>query len=430
MAEQFTQLAAVEVGYHGQRVGVLAIDPKSQVPVFEYYPDWLDTSQDLAPLKLRSVLGPQTFPELRNTSFRGAPGLVADSLPGQFADLLTNAWLSGHGIQPGQITVVDRLGYVGERGMGALTFRPAVREDLTQLPSVVNLSETTKAARAAISGTLQSDDAGATLQHLLDTSGSAGGARAKAAIALGPNNEVISGQHDAPADHTHWLLKFDVAKGQSAGHSTGLAQVEFAYHLMAVQAGLEMTECRLLKADGLTHFLTRRFDRPGPTSRLHVQSLAAISHLPPENPGAHTYEQFLQTCLSLDLPAEDRRKAFRQVTFNFVAAVRDDHTKNLAFIYEDGSWRLAPAFDLTFPFLDGGGWLLQHQMTIAGSPHGVRREQLLELADRAVVAKAGAIIDDVEYGVRNWTEHAEAAEVPPALTECIHAELSTTALSP
>ena len=115
-------------------------------------------------------------------------------------------------------------------------------------------------------------------------------------------------------------MKFDVGPGQQRGESTGYGQLEYAYHLMAVDAGLRMSECRLVEVDGLTHFLTRRFDRPGPTARLHVQSLAAIAHLPPEHPGAHSYEQFQQTCLRLGLDVSDRTQAFRQIVFNVAAA--------------------------------------------------------------------------------------------------------------
>ena len=113
--------------------------------------------------------------------------------------------------------------------------------------------------------------------------------------------------------------------------------------------------------------MPERFDRPGPTTRLHVQSFDATTHLPPEYPGAHSYEQFLQTCLQLGLDVSNRTQAFRQIVFNVAAAMRDDHTKNFAFIYDDQRWRLAPAFDLTFAFIDGGGWLTRHQLTIAGS---------------------------------------------------------------
>lgn len=430
MAEPFVQLRAVEVRYHDRAVGAVAVDPGTGLPVFEYFPDWLSSPENLAPLVLPPSAGPQTFPELRGTSLRGAPGLVADSLPGTFADLLTNAWLARQGIQPGQISVVDRLGYVGARGVGALTFHPHVHEDGDEATTVVDLSEAADTARSAISGTLRLDQAATTLEHLLDTSGSAGGARAKAMIAIGPDEELRSGQHDAPDGYEHWLLKFDVAPGQEKGETTGYPQVEYAYHLMALDAGLPMTECRLLEVGGLSHFLTRRFDRRGPTERLHVQSLAAMMHLPPEHPGAHSYEQFLQAGLRLDLDVEDRRHAFRHVVFNVAAAVRDDHTKNFAFLYVDGHWRLAPAFDLTFPFIDGGGWLPTHQLTIGGSVDGAPRSVLLELAERAKVPDGPAVLDEVVAAIGRWPEHAGAAGVLPRHEEIVGSELARTALAP
>lgn len=310
----------------------------------------------------------------------------------------------------------------------ALTFHPALG-DADIAPTVVDLSEATATARAAITGTLVGDDVDTTLRRLLDTSGSAGGARAKAMVALGPDHAIISGQHDAPEGYTHWLLKFDVATGQAPGRTTGFNQVEYAYFLMALDAGMSVAESKLVEADGLTHFLTRRFDRPTPTERLHVQSLAAIAHLPPESPGVHSYEQFLQTCLRLELGSADRRQAFRQMVFNVAAAVRDDHTKNFAFVYEGGSWRLAPAFDLTFPFLDGGGWLTHHQLTISGSRTGAPRDVLRDLAERAKVSNPDVVIDQVVAAVHRWPEHATTARVLPEHVSLIHDELARTPLS-
>jgi serine/threonine-protein kinase HipA len=423
------QLAAVEVRHLGEPVAAIAMDPQRSVPVFEYFDDWVDGGDDLSPLMLPRARGPVEFATLTRTSFRGLPGLVADSLPGTFADLLTNAWLARHGIQPGQVSVVDRLGYVASRGVGALTFHPAVRDDIDTTATVVDLAEAVDTARQAITGTLRVDDAGSTLAHLLDTSGSAGGARAKAAVALGPDGEVRSGQHDAPDGFTHWLVKFDVDQNGLAGQPTGLGRLEYAYHLMALDAGLHMTECRLLEVDGLAHFLTRRFDRPAPSARLHVQSLAAMAHLPPEHPGAHSYEQFLQTCTRLGLDVEDRRRAFRQIVFNIAAAVRDDHTKNLAFVYDNGRWTLSPAFDLTFAFLPGGGWLPNHQMTVAGSVHGADRSTLLDLADRAKVPDAVDVIDDVVAAVARWRDHAAVAAVIDEQARVVADELAATRLA-
>lgn len=429
MADPFVQLPAVEVRYLDRSVGAVAVDPSRGVPVFEYFPDWVDSGENLSPIALPRLRGPRLFPELANTSFRGVPGLVADSLPGTFADLLTTAWLARHGIQPGQVSVVDRLGYIGARGVGAVTFHPSVSDDLASTASVVDLAEAVDTARSALRGTLQADDAGSTLEQVLDTSGSAGGARAKAAVAIGPDGEVRSGQHDAPAGFTHWLLKFDVSPGQRIGQTTGYGQLEYAYHLMAVDAGLEMAECRLLEVDGLVHFLTRRFDRPTPSAKLHVQSLAALAHLPPEHPGAHSYEQFMQTCGRLELGVDDRRRAFRHVVFNIAAAVRDDHTKNFAFIYENQQWRLAPAYDLTFAFFDGGGWLAHHQLRISGSVDGADRPTLADLAERAKVPEPDDVIDDVIAAVGRWREHAATAGVLVDHADVVASELGRTALA-
>ncbi len=430
MPDLFVRLPVLEVRHLGRPVAAMAVDPTTLVPSFEYLPGWLESGDDIAPLVLPRTAGVRTFPELRGTSFRGAPGLVADSLPGTFADLLTNAWLARHGIQRGEVSVLDRLAYVGSRGAGAITFHPAIADDERPPPSVVDLAEAADTARRAVAGDLRAGRAGDTLDHLLDTSGSAGGAHAKALIALGPDGEVRSGQHDAPPGFEHWLLKFDVAPGQRPGETTGAAQLEFAYHRMALDAGLVMTECRLLEVDGLVHFLTRRFDRVGPVGRRHVQSLAALAHLPPEHPGAHSYEQYLQTCLALDVSPADRRLAFRQVVFNLAAAVRDDHTKNLAFVHDEGRWRLAPAFDLTFPFLDGGGWLPAHQLTIAGSVHGAPAEVLYDLGERAKVADARTIVEEVLAAVRRWPDHARAAGVRSDQAELVRRELGRTPLAP
>ncbi|MEM9200208.1 MAG: type II toxin-antitoxin system HipA family toxin [Actinomycetota bacterium] len=429
MTEPFRQLDVVKVLFEGRLVGAIANDPRSKLPVFEYETNWARTGDDLAPLELPRTAGPVAFPDLDRSSFRGLPGLVADSLPGAFADLLTNAWLARHGVQPGAITAVDRLGYVGSRGVGALTFEPDLRDDGGPTPTVVDLGEAASAAHRAVNGSLLDSEAPDALEQLLDTSGSAGGARAKAAIALGPAGEVRSGQHDAPEGYSHWLLKFDVGRSRARANPTGLGRVEYAYARMAVDAGIEMSECRLLQVDGLAHFLTRRFDRPGPATRLHVQSFAAMGHLPPEHVGAHSYEQLLQTCIRLGLTADERRQVFRRIVFNIAAVVRDDHTKNHAFLYEAGRWSLAPAFDLTFAFDDDGGWLRNHQLTVNGSVHGAPRGALLELAERAKVSSAGRIIDEVVAAVGTWRDHATAAGVDEPLTQIVATEIDATALA-
>lgn len=428
MAEPFVRVEVVEVRLGGRAVGAVAVDPERRLPVFEYDPAWIESDPvDLAPLQLAPRGGPQVFPLLAGTSFRGLPGLLADSLPGAFADALTHAWLARRGVQPGEVTPVDRLAYIGTRGMGALTFHPQAGPAGDRLPTAVDLGHATETARRALGGNLEDDDA---LQHLIDISGSAGGARPKVLLATAGDGRFQSGQLDAPDGYEHLLVKLDVARGVPPSEPTGLGRLEFAYHLMALDAGLDMQECRLLHHGPLAHFATRRFDRQGGHGRVHVQSLAAMAHLPPEQPGAHGYEQYLQVCRRLELPDEDVAAAFRQVVFNIASANRDDHTKNLAFILRDGRWRLAPSFDLTFPYDADGGWPVAHQMTVDGSPHGAGRGTLLDLAERAKVPRSVAIdaLEAVRAAVERWPDHAESAGVFEVHRRQVAEQLAATAL--
>lgn len=396
--------------------------------MFQYEASWVAAGTDLAPLQLPPTLTPVTFPDLSGTSLRGLPGLVADSLPGAFADTLTNAWLAQHGVQPGQVTAVDRLAYLGSRAMGALTFHPAAGPAQTDTTTAFGLAAATASSRRALHGRLDDRDA---LQHLLDISGSAGGARPKVLLATDGHGNYRSGQLHAPDGFEHWLYKLDVARSTPAGEPTGLGRLEYAYHLMAVDAGLIMAACRLVRVGDLAHFATRRFDRPGPTARLHIQSLAAMAHLPPERPGAHSYEQYLQTCQRLGLSADEIAAAFRQIVFNIAACNRDDHTKNLAFLHDGDRWKLAPSFDLTFPYDSDGGWPIAHQMTVAGTPHGADHPTLLLLAERAKIPPNHArdIIAQVLAATARWPEHADTAGVHPHHRTQIRQQIAATALA-
>ena len=428
MAEPFRQVDLVEVRLDGRPVGVVATDPTTRLPVFQYEPSWVADGLDLAPLHLPRDRAPRSFPALARTSFRGLPGLLADSLPGLFADTLTNAWLAQRGVQPGEVTATDRLAYLGSRAMGALTFHPAAGPADAHRATAFQLAAATDTARRALTGQLTDQDA---LQYLLDISGSAGGTRPKVLLATDGHGAYRSGQLDAPAGWEHWLVKLDVTRHTPPGEPSGLGRLEYAYHLMAIDAGLSMSPCRLIHDGDLAHFATRRFDRPGPDVRRHVQSLAAIEHLPPEHAGAHTYEQYLQACQRLGLGPGELGAAFRQIVFNIAGANRDDHTKNLAFLHDGHGWRLAPSFDLTFPYDTDGGWPVAHQMTVNGSPHGADRNTLLRLADRAKIPPRSAIsvLDQVTAAVDRWSDHAEAAGVHVRHRAEVQQQLTRTALA-
>jgi len=248
---------------------------------------------------------------------------------------------------------------------------------------------------------------------ILKIGSSAGGARAKAVIAFNPlTREIRSGQTDAPKGFEHWLLKFDGVSDQQLGNSSGYGRVEMAYHLMARDAGIEMTECRLLEENGRAHFMTRRFDREHSKGKIHVQSLCAMSHFDFVDIISYSYEQLFETMRRLLLPYPEAEQMYRRMVFNVMARNCDDHTKNFAFIMDkSGQWKLAPAYDVCHSFRTGSEWVSQHSMSIKGKRKNIDRSDLLIVAKKMNIKKPQEIINQVKNSVSQWSKFANQTEV-------------------
>jgi len=270
----------VEVRAWNRLVGAVALDPRLGYYAFEYAPAFIQTGIELAPLTmpLADAQRPFIFPDLPELTYKRLPAMLADALPDDFGNRLINAWMAKLGVAASDITALDRLAYMGKRGLGALEFRPA-RGPTTKRATAVVLSELVESARQAVQGEFDDDPhAVAALKQLISVGTSAGGARAKATIAWNPDtNEIRTGQFDVDAGFEHWLLKFDgIGKDNELGESKGYGRIEYAYHLMATQAGIAMSPCRLLEEGGRAHFMTKRFDRDGNT-KLHTQTLCGTA---------------------------------------------------------------------------------------------------------------------------------------------------------
>lgn len=337
----------VEVWIWGRRAGAVALDPGLGFYVFAYDPAFGRTGIELAPLHMPvdTKERPYFFNGLPEQTYKRLPAMLADALPDDFGNALVNAYMAAKGIPAEQITPLDRLAYMGKRAMGALEFRPA-RGPRTTKPTVLAMDELVTEARAAVRGSVEHDDqAHATLRNIIEVGTSAGGARAKAVIAWNPSTgEIRSGQLDAPKGFEHWLLKFDgMGVDRELGVSQAYGRIEFAYYLMATAAGINMSESRLLQENGRAHFMTKRFDRDQDGTKVHVQTLCAMSHLDYKKRGANAYEQLFLTCRDprLRLGHETDVEIFRRMVFNVAGRNCDDHTKNVAFVLrqgERGSW--------------------------------------------------------------------------------------------
>jgi serine/threonine-protein kinase HipA len=418
-----------------KRVGAIAWDVNTELASFEFESSFLTNNWDLSPIKMPiadAVRRVFSFAELRNTTtFKGLPGLLADVLPDKYGNSLINAWLSRNGRPADSMNPVELLCFIGKRGMGALEFEPSVPKTNTgatiiELDSLVHMAREILSGRQDFNTHLSGEEAKA-LSDILKIGTSAGGARAKAVIAFNPaTKEIRSGQADAPKGFTHWLLKFDGVTDHQLGTSSGYGRVEMAYYLMAKEAGIEMTECRLLEENGRAHFMTRRFDREdakgsqGPAGKLHVQSFCAIAHYDFNDITGYSYEQLFETMRSLLLPYTDAEQLYRRMVFNVMARNCDDHTKNFSFIMDKtGQWKLAPAFDVCHSYRPGSTWVSQHSLSINGKRQNITRDDLLEVAKNMNIKKAGTIINQVKAVVSRWNDFAAQTNVKVDLRDAV-----------
>ncbi|MFP1684279.1 type II toxin-antitoxin system HipA family toxin [Alloalcanivorax sp. C16-1] len=423
------------VSLWGMEIGALAWNPEKKVGEFQYTPEFLDTPFELAPLKMPKSPRVYGFPGLNEETFKGLPGMLADSLPDRFGNQLINAWLARQGRKPNSFNPVERLCYVGRRGMGALEYTPAsgpraATDAPIAVEELVRLSNKVLSDRGASSARLDEEIDEAAMQQILQVGTSVGGARAKAIIAWNEKTgEVRSGQLDLGEGFGHWILKLDgITENQDKEgfDPQGYCAREYVYYLMAREAGMEMAECRLMEENGRRHFLTRRFDRAhsptGPGERvgdkIFMQSLCALGHYDYNTPGSVSYDELFLDMEMLGLGRAAAQEQFRRLVFNVLAMNRDDHTKNTSFLMDKaGQWRLSPAYDVTFAFNPAGDFTSEHQMTINGKADGITRADLEAIAKRAGVSRQARdrIIDQVIEAVTLWPALSEEYGVPEAL---------------
>lgn len=399
----------------GTAVGYLHQDDNGMVG-FQYDEEFLKSNIEISPVKMPLSAATYSFPSLNEETFHGLPGMVADSLPDKFGNIVINRYLESQGRTADSLSVIEKLCYTGKRGMGALEYEPS--QELTSMNETVDLDALTKLASEILSEKEQihiekNDNL---MAQLMECGSSVGGARAKTLIAWNPKtNDIRSGQINAGKGYEYWLLKFDNIKNNKDKDSRPddgeYTKVEYAYYLMALDAGIKMSECRLYKENGSAHFMTKRFDRNGAKGeKLHMQSLCALAHMDFNSPRMYSYEEAFAVMKQLKLPYSDFVQLFRRMVFNEYAKNYDDHTKNISFLMDKkGVWSLSPAYDITFSYRKDSIWVSAHQMLINGKSDNITREDMLKVAEKAGIKKSDAvkIIERVINSVSKWEEFAE-----------------------
>lgn len=425
----YQPVTAVEVRMWGQSVG--AVSAVRGGFGFQYTPAFkkagIEPSPLLMPTSSRTTVF--TFAGLSRDTFYGLPPMIADALPDRFGNSIVDAWLAEQGVDRTQISPLDRLAYLGSRGMGALEFVPD-RSPSAPIPTALDLATLIEAARSVVAGTLSDDGHSAdALNQIISVGTSAGGARAKAVVNIHETtHEIRPGHTETREGERAWLLKFDgLGVDRQLGESQKYTRIEYAYSLMARAAGITMPETRLLHENGRSHFLTERFDRE-PAGKVHLQSLCGLNAVDFNLRGTNDYAQLFTAALALGLDDAARTQLFTRMAFNVAAANHDDHSKNHAFVLRPGGmWQLSPAYDITYARDATNVWLREHLMAVNGRFSDIGRSDLLAVADRFAVPGAKVALRSVAEALDSWPEFAEAAGVDRSTADAIAADFTVVA---
>jgi serine/threonine-protein kinase HipA len=432
-------MEVINIRYQAQDVGAVSFDTDKGLGAFEYEPNFVKNGIELSPIKMPLSRRIYSFPELDFTTFKGLPGLIADSLPDDFGNAVLNAWVAGQGRSPNDITPLQRLQYTGKRGMGALEYAPATQlrslnaSQQVEIQSLVSIAQDILDCRDDFTIALAQhgrEDREA-MMSLLSVGMSAGGARPKAVLAFNDDyTQVRSGQASVPEGFSHYLMKFDGVSEHNKNQETfgdplGYGAMEFVYHLMAQKCGVDMMPCQLLQEGNRRHFITQRFDRIK-NKKIHVQTLNGLAHVDYKKPGSFSYAELFGIARQLTLSATEAEQLLKRMTFNIIARNHDDHAKNFAFMLKNDKWSLAPAYDLAYSYKPGSKWVNSHWMSLNGKRDGFTRADFYSLEKLSPLfskRKINNIIDETIEHVSCWPQLADEWDVPKTLIEEISTHL-------
>jgi len=426
------EYASADVYLWGERVGRVAEATTDGRRIFQYDPAFPARGLAISPIHLPTTdTGPRAFQELtRSSAFEGLPGVIADSLPDRFGTALIQAHFDAD-LGGRRVTPVQKLLYVGDRGPGALEYRPAEERTL-DMEEALEIRQLVDQARRVIEGSTH--DA---IAELISVGATVGGARPKALILWNRAlNGVRSGHASPLAGDEHWIIKFDGVTRSSGGqqntvtHESGpWGRLEYVYSRLAERAGIEMAETHLLRDEnGLAHFMTKRFDRgaPTPDGKVHVHTLGGLMHLDYNDQYQIGYEDYFDAIRTLGLSQPSVVEAYRRMVFSLATVNCDDHLKNFAFLMDEGgAWRLSPAYDVSFA--ENDAWTAQHQMSVAGKFRGITRQDCVRVAGAFDIreSQAGEIIDAVFEAVSLWDDEAAAAGLDSDFRSAMALRLAT-----
>ena len=419
----------VEVKLYGKTIGSAEWNKSKGSSTFQYSNEVRNGKIEPSPIIMPTQEG--IFETNRDhINFHSLPYMLSDSMPDDFGNIMMKEWLKQKNLSINDINPVDRLTYVGKRGMGALEYEPVHhKENNNYNINVSELLEITKKVLEGKEDISYNDLDKNSLSDILRIGTSVGGARAKALIAIktDSNNKIIEirpGDITQPEGYSYWLLKIDGANKKTLGEGAGLGKIEYAYYKLAREAGIDMSDSYLHEENGRFHFMTKRFDRTNDGEKIHMQTLGALAGIDYRIQKASSYETLFRIMKMLQLTYNQFEQQYRRALFNVIARNHDDHVKNFSFLMDgNGKWQISPAYDITYQYQDGGTWTNVHQSSINGKFDNFTRTDLLSFGKAFGIKKANHILEEVISAVSKWTKIAKGIEIPIKEIEIINSNL-------
>ncbi|MFT5351863.1 MAG: serine/threonine-protein kinase HipA [Gammaproteobacteria bacterium] len=386
----------VEAKLWGTTIGYLGYQPgQSEVATFEYAEELVGSPIEISPVMMPNRQKLVSFPDISRRTFKGLPGIFADSLPDNFGNQLIDMYMADK-IPPvpiDKITALDRLLYIGSRGMGAIEYSPPENIEDSGNDTLLDIPMLAELAARVVSGKndhhhklLTAGNRSQALK-LIRVGSSAGGARSKALVARSADGQLKDGTQNHGADHRYWLLKFDSESNQDRDKADpkGMTRVEYIYSIIARCCDIDLPTTDFIEEGDDFHFLVERFDRLAngeKLDKLHYASWSGLSHAHRDETGAYSYEQLILLARQLKLGQDSITELFRRAIFNVIGRNQDDHTKNFGFLMDrSGTWALSSAFDLTYSFDPTGKWTRTHQIRMNKKQDDFLMEDLLVFGD-------------------------------------------------
>lgn len=402
---------------HGKKIGTIYYD--NGIVYFEYDSEFRGHGLEISPIKLPSDLS-GVYTNNDERYFSGLPGVFHDSLPDKFGTKVIERYFESKGIAPYELNVVQKLMFVGKRGMGAITYEP--HEELKnsdEKKEVLDIRKFYENSKKIVTG--EPIEVIDTMLQFMESSASTGGARAKAVIGYNPNtSKMTNGTNDTlPEGYEHWLIKFDTEDLEGKDYT----KLEYLYMSMARDSGIKIPEISLYEDKGLHHFLIKRFDRVE-NERVHIHTVAGLTHTDFNIPGHFSYDMLLVLTMHLTNNQSEVEEQYRRMVFNVLSRNQDDHAKNFSFMMDKkGEWSVTPAYDITYA--NGAGYTKNHQLSIKGKTNNFVLEDLLYIARENSIKESWAkhIIQKTVEVVSDFEERAREIQLREDFIEMVAKDL-------